>query len=676
MRSSCTQPTARHLDASTGEKFFSWETFFPRLQNVRRDNIMVIFMRDNHGQRPSVLVNVFYQVQSCKGQALPWGNSQRHCLWQQHNHSCGRQYVRLQPPGYASTLLVSTASTAVTVHTPRAPQLWEIDASMHQMEDLPLRDQVIPSPKDIEPVRVSREGRNGTEYLRTNCGDTAAGIDEAIKYFRPGRKSSREAFKRRAAAGGLWPMATEDHRDVRLFLKDVKESETIYPDTVGALAIYDTNALMKVKRAIAGGFDYGDGLLKISTFSGSSIGATLTGLLRAFSSTTLMTKRDLLLDQELTCRVVKQLKDSIFGKKRLRRLKFNLANHGGPTSDILNHGKRGDALAEILTSGTLQGASFPQVDRFFTRSSTFAALNRIHLSEIHLEANFEPKAHSQKLKNLLHRCSKLEVLGLWCSYAHSGDTVDLVKGVFQGQDTLGFFHLSSPHFKVGAPPPSRIKFAANSSRSSEMRVLHWFGSLIHTLALNDTTTDEEIVILRDCIQQHGIKLGSVDIVISPSTSRLTNIDILQSVILTINDPAGANRTSKRAVACSVAFKSSEILTDRWAHFVGAAFPCLIHLELEMSDGSAPYLYGIGQELSDPKTYNLRGTERVLGSPKAQELIKIVSQSPLLTSLSLRYMHLDSKDWETVLKALGYRRPKFLNLSFTNFSDAPATIMLD
>lgn len=118
------------------------------------------------------------------------------------------------------------------------------------------------------------------------------------------------------------------------------------------------------------------------------------------------------MDQELTCRVVKQLKDSIFGKKRFRRLKFNLANHGGPTSDILNCGKRGDALAEILTSGTLQGASFRQVDWFFTRSSTFVALDRIHLSEIHLEANFEPKAHSQKLKNILHRCSKLEVLGL------------------------------------------------------------------------------------------------------------------------------------------------------------------------------------------------------------------------------------------------------------------------
>ncbi|KAF9547723.1 hypothetical protein EC957_007888 [Mortierella hygrophila] len=338
--------------------------------------------------------------------------------------------------------------------------------------------------------------------------------------------------------------------------------------------------------------------------------------------------------------------------KRLRRLKLNLSNRGGPTTDIFNHGKRGDALAEILTSGTLQAVSFHQVEWFFTKSSTFAALKRNNLSEIHLEANFEPKTHTQKLKNLLHRCSKLEVLELWCSDGHFGDTIDIVKSIFQGQDTLRFLHLNSPHFKAAfdrayfdsqadALPP-RIKFAANPSRSAEMRVLHRFGSLIHTFAIGDTTTDEEIVILRDRIQQQDSKLGRIDIVICPSISRLTNIDILQSVILAINNPAAANRASKRTgspdkqldrsagtstnsgVACSVAFKSSEILTDRWAHFVGTVFPYLISLELEMSDSSTPYPYGIGQELSALKAYTSRGTERVLSSLKAQELIQIVS----------------------------------------------------
>lgn len=118
--------------------------------------------------------------------------------------------------------------------------------------------------------------------------------------------------------------------------------------------------------------------------------------------------------------------------KRLRTLKLNLANHGGPTSDILNRCKQEDALAGILTSGTLQAVSFRQVEWFFTRSSTFAALDRINLSEIHLDTKFDPKAHTQKMKNLLHRCSKLEILGLWCSDAHFGDTVDTVKNVIQG----------------------------------------------------------------------------------------------------------------------------------------------------------------------------------------------------------------------------------------------------
>ncbi|KAF9547724.1 hypothetical protein EC957_007889 [Mortierella hygrophila] len=358
-------------DVSTGEKFIFWEdieTFLPRLQSIRRDNIMVTFMRDSHGQR----------------------------------------YNPVRVKHYPGDFSASTAA-AVTGHTPRAPQLWEIDTPTHQMEELlptrnvstgrsgrripltsststdipplfivlpdslrerpserkfrllflcdggnqirfrrlcnntdevvpgyphvcghegyqlerldefsrqygsyalnvlesikygyPLRDQVISSPKDIEPLGILREGRDGIEHHRMNCGDIAAGIDEAIKYLRPGRTSSREAFKRRAVAGGMKSMATEDLSGVRLFLKDVKEFETISPDGSGGLgcltkgttptgqttwlcythhqAIYDTNALVKVKRATAGGFHYDAGILKLSTFSGSYTGATLTGV--------------------------------------------------------------------------------------------------------------------------------------------------------------------------------------------------------------------------------------------------------------------------------------------------------------------------------------------------------------------------------------------------------------
>ncbi|KAF9143863.1 hypothetical protein BGX30_014451 [Mortierella sp. GBA39] len=805
-------------DVSTGEKFIFWEdieTFSFRLQNIRRDNIMITFMRDNHGQRyspvrikhyPGLYFNTpgflcfncrcrYWTYAKSTSASSPWqpaapNDSQLESLSPSvaslaisklptRNVSAGRSGPHIPLTSSTSTdipplfivlpdplrerpserkfrlFFLCAGGSQIRFRrlcnntdevAPGHPhvcghegyQLERLDDFSRQygsyalnvLESIkygyPLRDQVISSPKDIEPLRISREGRDGIEHHRMNCGDIAAGIDEAIKYLRPGRTSSREAFKRRTAAGGMRSMATEDLSGVRLFLKDVREFETISTDGSGGLgyltkeetptgqttwlcythhqAIYDTNALVKVKRGTAGGFDYDEGILKLSTFSGSHTGATLTGLLRALSSTSLVTELDLVLDQELTYRNLKQLKDTIFGMKRLHRLKLNLANRGGPTSDIFNLGKRGDALAEILISGTLQAVSFCQVEWFFTKSSTFAALERINLSEIHLEANFEPKTHTQKLRNLLHRCSKLEVLELWCSDGRFGDTIDIVKSIFQGQDTFGFLHLNSPHFKavfdrayfdlqVGALPP-RIKFAANSSRSAEMRILHRFGSLIHTFAIDDTTTDEEIVILRDCIQQQSSKLGRVDIVISPSTSRLINIDILQSVILAINNPDAANRTSKRTgspdkqldrsagtstnsgVACSVAFKSSEILTSRWAYFVGAVFPCLISLELGISDSSTPYPYGIGQELSALKTYTFRGTERVLSSPKAQELIQIVSHSPFLTSLSLRYTHLDSKDWEVVLGTLDYRRLKLLNLSFTNFSDAQATILVD
>ncbi|KAF9156676.1 hypothetical protein BG015_002880 [Linnemannia schmuckeri] len=468
----------------------------------------------------------------------------------------------------------------------------------------PLRDQVIPSPKDIEPVKTSHEGRNGVEYVRMNCGDIAAGVDEIIEYLQPGCTSSREGFERRAAAGGLWSMAIVDLSGVRPFLRNVRESEIIYPDGSGGLGylakgatstrqitwlyyahhqtIYDTYALMNVKRATAGSFEHNKGVLKLSTFSGKYTEATLTGLLRALSYTSLVTAQ--------------------------------LCQSRGSTSDIINRGKRGYALAKILTSGTLQAVPFI--------SSIGSSQGRARLqywigstSSIHLEANFEPKIHTQKLKNILYKISKiskLEVLGLWCSDAHFSDTVDLVKMAFQGQATLEFVHLSSPHSKatfdrayfdaqVGTLPPP-----LNSPRSADMRVLHWFGSLIHTFAIDDTTTEEEVVFLRDC----------------------------------------------------------------------AVFPYLVSLVLKISDTSTPYPYGIGQEISTLETYASRGTDRVLCSPKAHELIRIVSQSPLLSSLNLRYTYLDSKDWEAVLDALDYRRLKSLNLNFTNFSNAQATILMD
>ncbi|KAG0379988.1 hypothetical protein BGX24_010786 [Mortierella sp. AD032] len=161
--------------------------------------------------------------------------------------------------------------------------------------------------------------------------------------------------------------------------------------------------------AVTVDFKYSDGVLSLRTFNGS-FPRTLANLFRALMSTSLVTKLDLLLDLELNYKELKLLKDTMFNIRRLRRLRLDFPNQGGPTTDILNRGKRGDVLAEILTSDTLHVISFCRVEWFFIRSSTFSILDTIHLSEIHLESNFEPNSHPQKLKNPLHRCSKLEFL--------------------------------------------------------------------------------------------------------------------------------------------------------------------------------------------------------------------------------------------------------------------------
>ncbi|KAF9131341.1 hypothetical protein BGW39_001952 [Mortierella sp. 14UC] len=372
-------------------------------------------------------------------------------------------------------------------------------------------------------------------------GDIAAGIDEAIEFLRPGRTSSREAFDRRVEAGASRTMAAVNFSGVRRFLKDVDVAESIHPDGSGGLgcltkgttptgqttwlcrthhqAIYDTNALMK-----------------LTTFK-APYAASLARLFRALISTSLATELDLLMDLDMTYKGLKLLKDAIFGMKRLRRLRLDFGNHGGPTTDDLNRGKRGDVLAEILTSsnGSSQG------------QNTFAAFDRINLAERHLEANFEPKAHSQKLRILFHRCSKLEVLELWCSDAHFCDIVDLVKGVFQGQATFGFLHLNSRHFKATfdrvyfdaqVDSLSRCKSTVRYSQLSETKVLQRFRPLIHTFAIDDTTTNKEIAVLRDIVeQQQGSKLRRIDLVVPSPYSHVISTEHLLSVVHTLNNTA-------------------------------------------------------------------------------------------------------------------------------------------
>ncbi|KAG0379987.1 hypothetical protein BGX24_010785 [Mortierella sp. AD032] len=71
--------------------------------------------------------------------------------------------------------------------------------ALHLLEGIkfgfPLREKAIPSIKNIDPFRISREGQAGVKSHKTTSGDIAAGIDEVIKFLRPSRTSSRRAFE-------------------------------------------------------------------------------------------------------------------------------------------------------------------------------------------------------------------------------------------------------------------------------------------------------------------------------------------------------------------------------------------------------------------------------------------------------------------------------------------------
>ncbi|KAF9905855.1 hypothetical protein EC991_001260 [Linnemannia zychae] len=679
-------------DSSTGEKFIFWEdieTFFPGLQSVRRDSdIMVTFMRDNQGQRVQ-----FRRAGINMPEVAP-----------NYPHVFGHEGYELKRFDEFSK---QYGSYAVNI----------LESIKY---GFPLHDQVIPSIKDIEPPRIFREGRDGVEYQRTTCGDIAIGIEEAIKSLRPSRTSSRRAFDKRVEAGALRTMATMDLSGLRRFLKGVDASESIHPDDsrgLGCLmkgttstgratwlcyahhqAIYDTEALVRVKRATTGDFQYSNGVLKLST-SKAKYAESPVRLFEALMRTSLLTELDILLDLDMTYKELKLLKDAIFSMKRLRRLRLDFVNYGGPTTDIFNRGKRGDVLAEILTSCTLQAVFFCRVEWFFTRLSTFETLEKINISELHLEADFKPKVHSHKLQALLHKCSRLEILELWCSDTHFCDTVDLVRKAVQGHATFVSFHLNSRHFKVTfdradfdaqVDPLSSPMVAISSAYLPGMKVLRRFGPLIHTFAIDARTTNEEIVYLRDVVERRkGSKLRRIDIVMPSSCSQYFHIEQLLSVVHTLNkiattrslkDTSSSKKQLDRVndasikshVACSITLKFYESLTDGWAQFIGAVFPYIFSLELDILNLTTPCSFGIGHDHSILETFTFRGTALALDGLMAKELLQIISQSPFLNSLSLRYTHLKTEDWEAVLDTLDYTRLRDLNLDSSNFGEAHAT----
>ena len=180
-------------------------------------------------------------------------------------------------------------------------------------------------------------------------------------------------------------------------------------------------------------------------------------------------------------------------------------------------------LAEILSSDTLQTVSFRRIERYFARLSSYATGGSVNISELHLETQFEPKSHRQKLQSLLSRCLKLKVLELWCSENEFRDTVDLVKEFFHDHPSFAAFRLTSPHFKATfgrkyfgnkISVVALLKGARNPWQSVELTVFRRFGSLIHTVVIDETTTSELVVLLRDTDRRQAISLRRVDVALA------------------------------------------------------------------------------------------------------------------------------------------------------------------
>jgi len=92
---------------------------------------------------------------------------------------------------------------------------------------------------------------------------------------------------------------------------------------------------------------------------------------------------DITLDWSTTCNDLKDLRDPILRVPQIKKLRLDCKNQHGPTSDLVNRGKRANPLVQIMMQHRhLILIDFVGVDGFFSRSTA---------------ASFEPPAESSIL---------------------------------------------------------------------------------------------------------------------------------------------------------------------------------------------------------------------------------------------------------------------------------------
>ncbi|KAF9983185.1 hypothetical protein BGZ75_005338 [Mortierella antarctica] len=246
------------------------------------------------------------------------------------------------------------------------------------------------------------------------------------------------------------------------------------------------------------------------------------------SEPTFLRDLDLTLAWCTTYNDLKLLRDAVLKIPQILKLRLDCQNQRGPKHEIVHRGKRANPLVHIMMQHKhLVLIDFVGVEGFFSRSSlssfypdldnpipgpnVASAADRAHtnghavvspaqtyLREVHIDGDFDPKAHAQKLQILLDHSPHLLALTLSCKDLEFCSTVHTVRVLVEPFKHFRFLDLTSPLFTVALdrqdPACAFAKFPQRedikAGVDNPLNVIEKLGPDLETVTIDESFSDE------------------------------------------------------------------------------------------------------------------------------------------------------------------------------------------
>ncbi|KAF9567092.1 hypothetical protein EC968_003498 [Mortierella alpina] len=246
------------------------------------------------------------------------------------------------------------------------------------------------------------------------------------------------------------------------------------------------------------------------------------------SEPTFLRELDLTLAWCTTYNDLKLLRDAVLKIPQILKLRLDCQNQRGPKHELVYRGKRANPLVHIMMQHKhLVLIDFVGVEGFFSRSSVssfypdpdnptpgpivtpaadkadtnghaFVSPMQTYLREVHIDGDFDPKAHAQKLQILLDHSPRLLALTLSCKDLEFCSTVHTIRELVEPFKHFRFLDLTSPLFTTALdrqdPTCSFARFPQRedikAGIDNPLNVIEKLGPDLETVTIDESFADE------------------------------------------------------------------------------------------------------------------------------------------------------------------------------------------